>query len=161
MPESNRRHILLGAAAAVLLAPTADSWAAEGRVSLAPARDLPTEVSQAQRAGHPLIVLVSLEGCPFCRQVRDAFLGPLRDDRGFQVVQVDLRRRTPVRDFQGDVTTHDALTNVWKISVAPTVLFLGSKGRELAGRLVGAYLPDFYGAYLEERIDTARKAIDK
>ena len=161
MPESNRRDILLGAAAAVLLAPTADCWAAEGRVSLAPARDLPAEVNQAQRAGHPLIVLVSLEGCPFCRQVRDAFLGPLRDDRGYQVVQVDLRRRTPVRDFQGELTTHDALTNAWKISVAPTVLFLGSKGRELAGRLVGAYLPDFYGAYLEERIDTARKALDK
>jgi hypothetical protein len=43
--------------------------------------------------------------------------------------------------------------------LAPTVLFFGSQGREVAARLKGAYLPDFYGAYLDEQLAIARQAV--
>jgi hypothetical protein len=39
--------------------------------------------------------------------------------------------------------------------VAPTVLFLDRNGRNLASPLRGLQ-PDFYGAYLEQAVDTAR-----
>jgi hypothetical protein len=42
------------------------------------------------------------------------------------------------------------------VDVAPTVLFFGRTGREVAPRLVGASR-DFYGAYLEQRLETARR----
>ena len=42
------------------------------------------------------------------------------------------------------------------MTVAPTLLFLGPKGEELAERLVGGSIPDFYGAYLEQRLEQAR-----
>jgi hypothetical protein len=40
--------------------------------------------------------------------------------------------------------------------MAPTLLFFGPGGREVAERMEGAYLPDFYRAYLEQRLDQAR-----
>jgi hypothetical protein len=39
------------------------------------------------------------------------------------------------------------------------VLFVGSQGQELAERLVGIAVPDFYASYLEQRLATARKAL--
>ncbi|MEY3428177.1 MAG: hypothetical protein RIS60_1529, partial [Pseudomonadota bacterium] len=47
----------------------------------------------------------------------------------------------------------------WRVSIAPTLLFLGPKGQEIADRMEGGYLPDFYGSYLDERIAMARKLI--
>ena len=43
--------------------------------------------------------------------------------------------------------------------MAPTVLFFGRGGTEIAKRMVGGMLADFYGAYLDQRIATARKAL--
>jgi len=40
------------------------------------------------------------------------------------------------------------------------VLFLGPNGQEIAERLVGLGSNDFYGAHLDERLATARKALD-
>jgi hypothetical protein len=36
------------------------------------------------------------------------------------------------------------------------VLFFGPQGQELAERLVGVAVPDFYGEYLEARLTEAR-----
>ena len=46
-----------------------------------------------------------------------------------------------------------------KTTFTPTVLFLGPQGQELAKRLVGNAVPDFYDAYLEDRLATARTAV--
>lgn len=43
--------------------------------------------------------------------------------------------------------------------MTPTVLFLGRQGQELAERLVGVAVQDFDGAYLDERLATARQAL--
>ncbi|MGH8605125.1 MAG: hypothetical protein ACREXR_20760, partial [Gammaproteobacteria bacterium] len=61
--------------------------------------------------------------------------------------------------FDGKATTAAAQLKSWKASFTPTVLFLGKQGQELAERLVGVAVPDFYGAYLDERLATARKAL--
>lgn len=47
------------------------------------------------------------------------------------------------------------------MKAAPTLLFLGADGREVAARLQGASIPDFYGAYLEERLQTARRELNR
>ncbi len=50
------------------------------------------------------------------------------------------------------------LARQFRIRLAPTVLFLGPQG-EIAERLVGYGSPDFYGAYLEQRIAQSRAAL--
>ena len=78
---------------------------------------------------------------------------------GVAIVQVDMRNNQPVLDFAGKLTTHDQLTRQWKVSITPTLLFFGPGGKEVAERMEGAYLPDFYGAYLEDRMAQGRKAL--
>ena len=102
--------------------------------------------------------MASLEGCPFCRQVRDHYLAPLHEG-GLPVVQLDLASRQAVLDFDAKPTTHDQLLRRWGIRIAPALLFFGPGGREAAPRLVGASIPDFYGAYLDQRIDAARLSL--
>ena len=91
--------------------------------------------------------------------VRDNFLAPLRRDDGLPVVQLDMGSRKAVADFRGVAATHDQLLRQWGVRVAPTVLFFGRDGREAAQRLVGASIPDFYGAYLDQRLQAARRAL--
>jgi thioredoxin-related protein len=105
-----------------------------------------------------LIVLVSLEGCVHCERVRRSNLLP-RLALGQAMVQVNLRSHEALQDGQGRSTTHDALAREWKIKVTPTLLFLGPGGRELAERMAGAYQPDFYDAYLEDRLSRARQSL--
>jgi hypothetical protein len=62
-------------------------------------------------------------------------------------------------DFDGSSLTQDAWVKKQNIKLAPTVMFFGAQGREVASRLKGAYLPDFYGAYLDDQLAAARKAV--
>jgi hypothetical protein len=75
--------------------------------------------------------MVSLEGCPFCRVARDSYLEPLRRQEAMPVFQIDMRSASTVRDFGGATVTHDQLVQAWRITIAPTVLFFGPRGKEI------------------------------
>jgi thioredoxin-related protein len=127
-------------------------------VTLPAAESLAASLEEALRVKQPLVVMVSLHGCAFCKTVRENYLQPLRRS-GLQVVQVDMRDNHAVLDFDGTSLTHDAWVRKQGIKLAPTVLFFGAHGREVATRLKGAYLPDFYGAYLDEQLAVARRVV--
>ena len=150
-----RRDCLALAGLALGLRP---AWAQRASASLPAAQALPDELARAIQNKQPLVVMVSLEGCVFCRQARQSHLSPLQK-AGTVIVQVDMRSSQAVLDFAGKLTTHDQLTRAWKVSITPTLLFFGPGGKEVADRMEGAYLPDFYGPYLEERIAQGRKAL--
>ncbi|MEY3446613.1 MAG: hypothetical protein RIR45_1368 [Pseudomonadota bacterium] len=114
------------------------------------------ELAKALAKGSPLLVMVSLEGCPFCKIVRENYLGPMREREGLPVVQIDMRNTSAIKDFKGTTMTQDALIRTWGVRIAPTVLFFGRGGAEIAERMSGGYIPDFYGAYLDERLRIAR-----
>ncbi len=127
-------------------------------VTLPSAESLAASLDQALRVKQPLVVMVSLHGCAFCKVVRENYLQPLRAS-GLQVVQIDMRDNRALVDFDGTALTHDAWVRKQGIKLAPTVLFFGAQGREVATRLKGAYLPDFYGAYLDEQLTLARRVV--
>ncbi len=125
------------------------------------ARSLHQELSLALRGGNPLVVMVSLDGCPFCKTAREHYLSPLRHQQGLPVVQMDMRSAAAVQDFKGAALTHDTLVRAWSVAIAPTVLFFGHAGAEVAPRLLGAGSRDYYGAYLEQRLAQARSALKR
>ena len=151
-----RRHWLVAAGLA--------GWQVPGRAQLAAPAILPVsrslldELAIALQKGQPLIVMASLAGCVFCRQARESHLSPMHQ-AGSSIVQIDLRSPQPVLNFAGQSTTHDQLTRLWKISITPTLLFFGPGGKEVAERMEGAYQPDFYGPYLEDRLAKGRKLL--
>ena len=132
---------------------------AAGVPTLPSSTSLPDELRNSLRKGNPLVVMVSLEGCVFCKAVRESHLLPMHRQNGLDVVQVDMRTRQMSRDFGGSAAMHEQLVHSWGIRVAPTVLFFGPGGVEVAERLTGGYIPDFYGAYLDQRLTTARMQI--
>lgn len=130
--------------------------AARGQLPLS--TSLPDELARAARQGQPLVVMVSLHPCPWCDEVRGNYLAPMHAREGLAVVQVDMRSQQMTRNLQGQPSTHDALVRAWDVKAAPTLLFLGPCGKEVADRLVGGS-PDFYSAYLDGRLERARKAM--
>lgn len=126
--------------------------------SLPLSESLPDELARAARAGQPLVVMVSLHRCPWCEMVRNNYLAPMRAREGLQVVQVDMLGTHMTRTPEGEDVTHDELVREWGVTMAPTLLFLGRQGHELADRLVGGS-PDFYSAYLDGRLERAREAL--
>ena len=154
---AQRREVLQSLVAGLAMASLADAlWAAP--VTLPTTDSLPNALASALQAKQPLVVMASLPGCPFCKVVRENYLHPLRDS-GLQIVQIDMRDNRSIVDFDGSSITQDAWIRKYGIKLAPTVLFFGIQGREVASRLKGAYLPDFYGAYLDEQLAIARQAV--
>ena len=155
-PDRRRRDWLAMACLAAM--PLTALTQPAGGASLPAAQSLPDELARAIKNRQPLIVMASLDGCVFCRQARQSHLSPMHK-AGTVIVQVDLRSKQQVLDFAGQLTTHDQLTRQWKITITPTLLFFGPGGKEVAERMEGAFLPDFYGPYLEERLATGRKSL--
>ncbi len=123
-------------------------------------KSLPQAAFAAHTKGEPLVVLISLPGCVYCELVRRNYLLPARLNEVLQAWQLDVSNKTsPLFGFDGLKTTAAAQAQAWKVAFTPTVLFIGNQGQEIAERLTGIAVPDFYGAYLEQRLATARKAI--
>ena len=152
----SRRKALQGLTLGWVGASALNAFAAN--ITLPSTSSLSLSLEQALQAKQPLVVMVSLHGCPFCKVVRENYLHPLLSS-GLQVVQIDMRDMRSLADFDGASLTQDAWIRKQNIKLAPTVMFFGAQGREVASRLKGAYLPDFYGAYLDEQLAIARRAV--
>lgn len=154
-----RRQVMLGAVAAVVSSAMDQAMATAIESHLPTTDSLQRDLAMALERGHPLLVMVSLDGCPFCKIARENYLVPLQREQGLPIVQIDMRGRQLVQGFNGPQQTQEGLSRSWAIKVAPTVLFFGRGAQEVAERLVGGYLPDFYGAYLDERVRRARASL--
>jgi len=154
----SRRKIIKSLLAGwVLSSVKAIAWAVP--IALPVTDSLPDALANALQLKQPLVVMVSLQGCPFCKVIRENYLHPLRED-GLQIVQIDMRDNRRIVDFDGSASSQDAWIRKYGIKLAPTVLFFGGKGEEVASRLKGAYIPDFYGAYLDEQLRIARQIVN-
>lgn len=132
------------------------------RLALPSPASLRAAAQMAAAKGEPLVVMSTLTGCPFCDLVRQHHLVPMNKAGEIVAVQLDTRdRRSTLQGFDGTTTTPGEQVAVWKAKFAPTVMFFDPEGRELAERLVGMAVPDFYGEYLEARLAEARQKLRK
>ena len=126
------------------------------------ARDLRAEASAARANGQALLVLFSVADCPWCARLRRDYLFPMQknpDDRRRVVMrEIGIDSSEALVDFKGRATTHAEFARSIGARFSPTVAFFAADGTEVAERLIGYNNPDFYGAYLERRIDAARAA---
>ena len=151
-----KRNFLVAVVASWALAP-----AIAGTRALPSTQSLQADLSRALQSQKPLVVMVSLEGCPFCKVARESYLLPLYEREGIPIVQVDMRNKEMMLGFDGVKQTQDDWIRALGVKVAPTVLFFGPNGVEVAERMTGGYIPDFYGSYLDERLQTAKLRIAK
>lgn len=124
----------------------------------------PTSLRQAGQAaaaqGEPFVLLVSLPGCPYCELARRNYLLPGRAYSGLHAWQINVNDKTTrLEGFDGLPRSPAEEARTRRALFTPTVLFLGPDGQELAERLVGVASPDFFGAYLDQRLATARQTL--
>jgi hypothetical protein len=135
-----------------------DAQAAGAETPLPFANNLPQLAAEAAKQGLPLILLVSLTDCPYCEQLRRQQLVPL-SKTGVPVWQIHLDTEGRMVNFDGKPVTERQFAKDIKVRVAPTVFFFDAKGRQVVEPLVGTMLDDFYSAYLEDALATARLKI--
>jgi thioredoxin-related protein len=131
--------------------------APKGETSLSKASDLNADAAAARQARLPILLLYSLPGCPYCEAIRRGHLTPMSAEVKPRAIirQLDLNAATPLRDFNGRLTTHGDFVRSRGVKFAPVVAFVDSDGNALGDPLVGTMLPDFYGAYLEDALVAA------
>jgi thioredoxin-related protein len=121
--------------------------------------------------------MISRPACPFCEALRREHLLPmlraqnaLKASKSLTLVEFDFtvttRFESVLNPGPSRITAPESpkkLAQQLGIKLAPTLLFLGweksGEFKELAERIVGYGSRDFYGAYLEERIQSSFKII--
>jgi hypothetical protein len=144
------------------MSPTVSPAPAHAAQALPSPASLRGAAQAAAARGEPLVVMTTLSGCPYCDLVRNHHLLPMRREGKVQAVQIDIRDRSSnLQGFRGENTTPAEQARQWNARFAPTVLFLGPDGQELAERLVGVAVADFYGDYLDARLKEARSKLPR
>lgn len=135
--------------------------AAQSSSALPMLLDARADAARAEQDGKPLILFFSLPGCRFCHVIRQNYLLPLLGDSpGHEqalIREVDISSAQGITGLDGSVSTHSALSQSFRIRVAPTVLFVGAGGRLLAEPIVGGDVSGLYGGYLDNAFSTAKK----
>lgn len=136
-----------------------------------PALSLDLQAREAWRDQRPIVLMFSLPGCPWCDALRREHLNGLaarQESLQIRFIELDMSERRRFLKDSGSEPVNSAGGTAWwqaaspadcaralRVRMAPTVLFMGPEG-EVAERLIGYGSPDFYGAYLEQRIVQAR-----
>ena len=131
-----------------------------GSVHMVPVTDLREEARIAEADNLVLVLEFSSEYCGYCRKLENLFLLPMQrnPEYGEKVLirSVSLDNYEYLVDFDGKFTTTAEFAARYSVSVTPTLLFLDSDGEELSKKLVGIWSEDFFGGYIDNRIDEAR-----
>ena len=130
-------------------------------------RFLPTPASLqatarlATQKGEPLVILVSLPGCPWCELLRRNYLLPMRGEgvHAFQITVND--GTTVVADFAGNPSSGQHITDLYKAKMNPTLLFFNARGEEIAPRIVGVASTELIGNQIDQSLQTARAVLRK
>lgn len=122
---------------------------------------LQTAALLAQSKGEPLVLLVSVAGCPWCELLRRNYLTPMRAE-GLQAFQIKVNdRTTAVADFKALASTGADIADTYQAKLTPSVLFLNAQGVEIAPRIAGVASADLLGTQLDSALRLARERLAK
>jgi thioredoxin-related protein len=129
-----------------------------------PASDLHLESLEAERNCKPLLLEFASSSCSYCHLLEAEVLNPTllnRDyDRRVLMRKLVIDNAARLTDFDGSgQVSAQQLASRYKVNVTPTLLFVDSRGREVAERMVGVTTLEFYGGYLDIALDFSRDTL--
>ena len=123
------------------------------------AHNLAADAQEAKASGVPIMLVFGSRNCPFCLVLNRDFLQPMRRNAEYDAKvimrMVDVGSSAPLRLFSGKATTHARFSRENGIKLTPTIKLFDAEGRELTEPLIGLSTPDYYGGFLDQRIDQA------
>ena len=123
------------------------------------ASDLQQDASTSHEANLPILLIYTAKYCHYCDEVKAGVFNPIAADPAYRErlvlreVRIDSDRR--LVGFKGNVTSHRSFATDRGITIVPTLEFLDSAGLQVSGPLVGASIPDYYSAYVDNGIEQA------
>jgi len=129
-------------------------------VSMIAVTDLRQEAQIASDRNLVLVIEFSSEYCGYCRKLEALFLVPMQRNAEYNdkvlIRTVSLDAFETLVDFDGRSMSTSDFASRYGVSMTPTLLFLNGEGVEMSEKLVGIWSEDFYGGFIDNRIDEAR-----
>jgi thioredoxin-related protein len=134
--------------------------AAGDSVAMIQVADLRAESLLAKQKGLVLVIEFSADDCAYCRKLEDLFLLPMQRNAeyGDKILlrAVSLNEFDSLIDFDGRSVTTTEFAAQYDVTLTPTLVFLNAEGVEMSEKLVGIWSEDFFGGFIDNRIDEAR-----
>lgn len=132
---------------------------AQDRIRVPLVHDFTLEARTAQERNVPILVLFSRRNCVFCDQILKEFLVPMQHNAEYDTKvimrRIDTGSGAKLRLFSGKTTTQALFAKENNIYLTPTIKLFDAQGNELVEPLIGLTTPDYYGGFLDQRIDEA------
>ena len=145
--------------AVLILSMTVAAQVSGDSVVMLTASDLREEARIAREKNLVLVLEFSSEYCGYCRKLEELFLVPMQRNEEYDskilIRQVSLDLYETLVDFEGRPMSTSEFASRYGVSMTPTLVFLNSEGREMSEKLVGIWSEDFYGGFIDNRIDAA------
>lgn len=145
---------------ALSLAITLNAFSAIGStVSMQSVTDLRQEAQTLRAENLVLVLEFASDDCPYCRKLEALFLLPMQRNASYDskilIRAISMSDNDTVIGFDGESMTTSEFAAGYEVTVTPTLLFLSADGSEMSERLVGIWSEDFYGGFIDARIDAA------
>lgn len=128
-----------------------------------PVEDLREEARLVRDDNLLLVIEFSSEYCGYCRQLEELFLLPMQRNAEYRkkvlIRYISLDAYETLVDFDGRSMSTSEFASRYGVSLTPTLIFLNGDGVELSEKLVGIWSEDFYGGFIDDRIDEAREKL--
>ena len=127
------------------------------------ALDLQKDGLRAQEKGVPVLLEFTMHGCPFCIEIEEEVLKPMLGsglyDNKVLVRNVKIDDDLEIIDFNGEKISYEDLAYRYNVTVVPTLILVQGNGKAMGLEMVGVTTIDFYGAYLDQAIESALKKV--
>jgi thioredoxin-related protein len=125
--------------------------------------DLSKDASDARRQGLVILIEFASDSCEYCRLLEENFLIPMTKSQEYHnkviIRSVPLDGDQRFTAFNGELVSSSQFASRYGVKVTPTMVFLDADGNELSDKLVGIWSLDYFGGFIDERIDTARAKV--
>ena len=111
-----------------------------------------------------VLLLVSQPNCTYCALINAEILHPMILSGHYQnttlFTELEINTGRHVKDFSGQSVDANAFAQRYNAWATPTLLFLNSKGEEIAEKIVGINTLDLYNYYVDKSLRLAFKKIN-
>ena len=125
--------------------------------------DLTRDASLASMGDRILMIEFSAEDCGYCRLLEEEFLKPMLRNSGYSkkvvIRSISLSDDDSLVGFDGQPVSASEFASRYDVYVTPTLVFLNEQGEEVSEKLVGIWSVDFFGGYIDERIDSGLRSL--
>ena len=128
-------------------------------------RDVATDLEVLRERQIPMLLFFHATYCGYCRTVDEEFLQTMAEDEAYRdrllIRRVEIDSDTPEIQWQDVSYTPIEFARLLGVQLVPQVMFFDPNGQQVVDELKGVTVPDFYPAYLDQRLKAAERCIDE